>query len=164
MTEQIRRLTPDDAEAFRAIRLESLRDNPEAFAASYEFEEGLPLSAFADRLKKSAIFGAFQDDALTGIAGFSALKSPKAQHKGILWGMYLREAARGTGQAKALVERLLEHAGSRVERVYLTVVTDNARAVAFYRKLGFESYGIEQKALKIGERYYDETLLVRELT
>lgn len=163
MTEVVRRLTPDDAEAFRNIRLESLRSHPEAFAASLEFEEGLPLSAFFDRLKKSAIFGAFQDGELMGVAGFTALKSPKACHKGILWGMYLREAARGSGQAKALAERVLEHARSRVERVHLTVVTENERAVQFYLKLGFESYGTEQKALKIGERYYDEMLLVYEL-
>ena len=163
MEHQVRRLTPDDAEIFRAIRLESLKNHPEAFAASYEFEEGLALNDFADQLKKEAIFGAFQDGQLMGLAAFKALKSPKARHKGILWGMYLRESARGSGLGQALVERVIEHARSQVELVHLTVVTSNERALRFYKGLGFESFGTERKALKIGAEYYDEEFLVRYL-
>ncbi len=163
MEHEVRRLTPDDAEAFRAIRLESLKNHPEAFGASYEFEEGLALSSFAARLRKDAIFGAFQDGELMGTAGFAALKSPKARHKGILWGMYVREPARGSGLAQALVERVVAHAHSQVELVQLTVVTANERALKFYEDQGFECYGTEKKALKIGPDYFDEALLVRFL-
>lgn len=163
MAQQVRRLTSDDAEIYRAIRLESLRDHPEAFAASYEFEEGLALNDFADRLRKDAIFGGFLDDRLMGTAAFAALKSPKARHKGILWGMYLREPARGSGLGQALVARIIEHAKSQVELLHLTVVTSNERALRFYKGLGFESFGTERKALKIGAEYYDEELLVRYL-
>lgn len=163
MENLVRRLTPDDAEIFRAIRLESLRNDPEAFAASYEFEEGLALNDFADRLKKDAIFGGFQDGELMGTAAFAALKSPKARHKGILWGMYLREQARGSGLGQALVERVVDHAGSQVEQLQLTVVTSNQRALRFYKSLGFETYGVEKRALKIGGTYLDEEMLVRYL-
>lgn len=163
MEHHVRRLTSDDAEIFRAIRLESLRNHPEAFAASYEFEEGLALNDFADRLRKDAIFGGFVDGELMGTAAFAALKSPKARHKGILWGMYLREAARGTGLGQALVERIVEHGRSEVEQLQLTVVASNERALQFYTNMGFETYGIERRALKIGGTYHDEALLVRFL-
>ncbi len=163
MDYQLRRLTADDAEDFRAIRLESLERHPEAFAASYEVEAQLAVKEIARRLGKNAIFGGFKDGELMGVAGFAPLKSPKAQHKGILWGMYLREAARGSGLAQALVKTVLEYAGSKVEQVQLSVVTDNARALSFYKSLGFESYGVEPRALKIGGDYFDEELLVHYL-
>lgn len=160
---QIRRLTAEDAEAFRAIRLESLEVHPEAFAASFEVESRLALDDIARRLGKGTVFGGFADDGLVGVVGFLALKSPKARHKGILWGMYVREPQRGSGLAGALVEAVLAHARSRVEQVQLSVVTANEYATRFYRKMGFESYGVERRALKIGERYFDEELFVHHL-
>jgi len=163
MDHQLRRLTADDAEDFRAIRLESLERHPEAFAASYEIEGQLAIKEIARRLTKSAIFGGFVGTELMGVAGFAPLKSPKAKHKGILWGMYLREAARGSGLAQALAQIVLEYARSQVEQVQLSVVSDNAQALSFYKSLGFESYGVEPRALKIGDDYFDEELLIHYL-
>ena len=62
-----------------------------------------------------------------------------------------------------MVARIVEHAKSQVELLNLTVVTSNERALRFYKGLGFESFGTERKALKIGAEYYDEELLVRYL-
>ena len=163
MDDQIRKLISEDAEIFRIIRLESLKHHPEAFAASFEVESQLALDDIARRLDKRTVFGGFQGGDLMGVAGLSALESPKARHKGVLWGMYVREPARGSGLAKALVEAVLAHAKSRVELVQLSVVTSNERAGQFYRKAGFERYGIEPRAIKIGDRYLDEELLVRFL-
>ena len=39
----IRRLTPEDAQLYRAIRLEALRVNPEAFGSTFEVESTHPL-------------------------------------------------------------------------------------------------------------------------
>ena len=49
------------------------------------------------------------------MAGFYALEGPKTRHKGVLWGMYVKPAARGRGLAKALTERVMAQA--RRERV-----------------------------------------------
>lgn len=163
MERRVRRLTADDAEVYRAIRLEALRNHPEAFAASLEYEEGLPLEEFADRLRQNDIFGGFLDGELVGTAAFAALTSSKMSHKGILWGMYLRDAARGSGLGQSLVERVIDQAKGRVELLTLTVVATNARAVRFYEKLGFQSYGTEPKALKVDGVYYDEVLMVHRL-
>jgi ribosomal protein S18 acetylase RimI-like enzyme len=77
--------------------------------------------------------------------------------------MYVREDARGTGLAEAMVEAVMEHARGRVEQILLSVITDNERARHFYRKMGFEPYGLERRALKIGDRYYDEEYCVKFL-
>ncbi|MEE9480981.1 MAG: GNAT family N-acetyltransferase [Kiloniellales bacterium] len=160
----VRRLTEDDAEIFREIRLEALDQYPEAFQATYERSAELPLETFAARLKRYMLFGGFSDDRLMGFVGFYPLHNPRISHKGVLWGMYVREEARGTGLAAAMVERVLEFAKENVEQVVLSVITSNEHACRFYKKMGFEIYGLEKRALCIDGRYYDEEFMVRFLT
>jgi len=89
--------------------------------------------------------------------------APKLRHKGVLWGMYVRPAARGTGLAPALVARVLDHARGVVEEVRLTVAASNAAAVRLYEAAGFVPYGLERRALRVGNAYHDEVLMARRL-
>ena len=98
------------------------------------------------------------------VAGFRVRDAVKLQHKGVLWGMYVRPGARGTGLAAALVQQVVEHARTRVEEVCLTVVTSNASARRLYNAAGFKEYGLERRALKVGSEYYDEVLIALPLT
>ena len=159
----VRRLTQDDAEVFREIRLEALDRHPETFQSTYESAAELPLDAFKQRLRQYALFGGFVDGALCGFVGFYPLKNPKISHKGLMWGMYVKEAARGTVLAEAMVEAVVDHAKGKVEQILLSVIEDNERARRFYEKMGFEPYGLEPRALKIGERYLGEEFRVRFL-
>ena len=160
---QIRRLEPADAALYREIRLEALRKNPEAFGSTFERENAQPLSWFESAIGRADIFGAFVDGKLAGIAGFSVQEGSKQAHKGLLWAMYVRDDARGSGIGKMLVAVILDHARGRVEMVQLSVVSDNEAAHQLYRAMGFVEYGSEKRALKQGERYYDEFLMVNFL-
>ncbi len=163
MSITVRRLSEDDAEIFRGIRLEALQNYPAAFQATYETAAKLPLESFAQRLEHYALFGGFRDGELCGFVGFQPLKNPRIAHKGILWGMYVKEKARGTGLADAMIVAVLEYAGQHVEQVILSVIAENAHARHFYKKMGFERYGMEPRALKIGDNYCDEEFLVKFL-
>lgn len=160
----VRRLTAADASLYRSIRLEALKQTPEAFGSTFESESVQPLTWFADRLGGSAVFGAFRDAGLLGVAGFLAQKGPKEAHKGVLWGMYVRAAARGAGVGRRLIETVVEHARPCVELIQLTVVSDNEQARRLYASLGFVAYGIEKNALKHGGRYYDDVLMAKAFT
>ncbi len=159
----IRRLSEPDAADFRAIRLEALQRHPEAFGATYADEAAQSLKFFSDRLKSSAVFGGFEGSALLGIAGLYTLGQEKVRHKGVLYGMYVRDSARGTGLAKQLVDAVLEHARQEVELVQLSVVASNDAARRLYERCGFELYGVEPRALKVAGRYLDEALMYKLL-
>lgn len=163
MDMQVRRLTEDDAEIFRKIRLEALERHPETFQATYESAAGLPLDAYVQRLRQYALFGGFIGDELCGFVGFYPLRNPKISHKGIMWGMYVAEDARGSGLAEAMVETVIDYARDKVEQIIISVIADNERATRFYQKMGFEPYGYERRALKIDGRYHDEEFRVRFL-
>lgn len=156
---QVRRLMPADARLYREIRLEALQLSPEAFGSSFEQEGAQSLGYFEEALTKADVFGAFRETALVGIAGYRTQAGAKQAHKGMLWGMYVRPLARGSGVAKHLVKAVLDHARERVELIQLTVVSDNETAQRLYRHFGFVAYGHEVRSLKQGGRYYDELLM-----
>jgi ribosomal protein S18 acetylase RimI-like enzyme len=156
---ETRRINPADASRYREIRLEALQAAPEAFGSTYELERAYTVEQFADLLGRSDVFGAFRGVDLLGMAGYRTQIGPKREHKGFLWGMYVRAAARGAGVGKTLVEAVLAHARGRVELVQLSVVSDNETARRLYRACGFVAYGHEVHALKFNGRYFDETLM-----
>jgi RimJ/RimL family protein N-acetyltransferase len=165
---QIRQLTPGDAALYRSIRLEGLKESPEAFGSTFDAEFTKPLAWFFDRLSSSVVFGAIRDAKLLdakilGVAGFAVRDGEKEAHKGLLWGMYVRPDARGAGVARRLVEAVIDYARPHVELIQLSVVVGNEQARRLYARLGFVEYGIEKNSLKYDGRYYDEILMAMDL-
>jgi ribosomal protein S18 acetylase RimI-like enzyme len=159
----LRLLTPEDAALFREIRLEGLRDDPDAFASIFEEESEKKLSFFSDRLAEAAVFGAFRGPDLWGVAGFYVQPGPKHRHKGMLWGMYVRPQARGSGVGAILVEAVIDHARAHVELIQLRVISDNPAARRLYERFGFAEYGLEKRAAKYRGHYHDDVLMAKML-
>ena len=157
---QIRLLSGADAAAFQALRLEALERHPAAYAAAPEEEAGRSLEEVALRLDAGAVFGAFVAGRLVGSAGFARPERTKKAHKGVLWGVYVQADVRGQGLGRRLVEAVTGHARGRVEQLHATVSTSNLAARELYRRLGFQTYGLEPRGLKVGETYFDQELMV----
>lgn len=158
-TIHVRRLSTGEAELFRAIRLEALQAHPASFAASLEIKREKPLSFFAETLGANAIFAAWRGEELLGIAGYWREATPKHAHKGGLWTMYVRKEARGSGGADLLVDAVVKYARREVEILHLAVGVHNEPAQRLYRRHGFVEYGREERALKVGDVYYDEIMM-----
>jgi ribosomal protein S18 acetylase RimI-like enzyme len=152
----IRRLTSDDAASFKAIRLEALKATPELFGSTFELEDKMDLAWFAGRLEDAHVMGAFRDGELVGVVGFSIQQGQPKAHKGRLWGMYVRSSSRNLGVGRLLVNAVLDVARENVELIQLTVVKENRPARGLYESVGFLEFGMEPKATKHGDRYYDE--------
>jgi RimJ/RimL family protein N-acetyltransferase len=161
----IRILEPSDAQVFHALRLEALTVAPEAFGASYEEDASLPLETIRARLAASpnVVFGAFADHSLIGMAGFAVYDRMKARHKGVLWGVYVKAEWRGHHVGKRLVQSVIDHASRHVIMLEAAVGLANDGARRTYHGLGFKPYGIQRKALRVGDTFYDEELLYLDL-
>jgi ribosomal protein S18 acetylase RimI-like enzyme len=160
----IRRLTTEDAAAFRTLRLEGLEREPLAFRWSLDDEVHLPLERTIVRLQNDHVVGALVGGALVGIAGLTRQDGTRLRHNGLLWGLYVREEARKRGVGRALVARLLDVASSLVlATVHLTVLADNGPAQQLYERMGFVTYGTAPGYVQHGEDYLDERMMVRRL-
>ena len=156
----VRRLTADDAEDFLALRLEGLSRHPVAFGADSAGVIALGMEEWRRRLTDNPVFGGFRDDRLVAAAGMYRESPVKKRHKGVLWGVYVTEAARGLGVGRAVVEAAVAEARQQVAQLMTSVSVGNQAALDLYLSLGFQPWGVQPRALKIGERYVDEIELL----
>ncbi|KKO52712.1 GNAT family N-acetyltransferase [Paenibacillus sp. DMB20] len=161
----IKNIQPEHVGMFWELRLEALKTHPEAFGSSYEDSAGTPLDNVVKRIKNEKdnyILGAYTEDGqLRGMVGFVRESGMKLKHKGTIWGVYVSPAYRGQGIAQTLLEEVLNR-GKEIEglkQIHLSVVTANKTASELYKKLGFETYGIEKNALVYKGQGYDEELM-----
>jgi len=166
---EIRLLAAGDAPAYSRLRLEMLECDPEAFSSSAEDHRALTMDDIKERLSADLenrfVVGAFLDGELVGVSGFYRDSALKQRHRGHVWGVYVTAKARGQGIARTVMTTLLDRARTiqGVEQIVLSVTTTQTAATALYRSLGFQSFGLERRALKIGDRYVDEEYLVLPL-
>ena len=112
----------------------------------------------------SATFGCFVDDVLVGIAGLVVSVKTKIRHSGLLVGVYLDPTHRSHGLARSLVAAAIAEARAvGVVALRLTVGTGNESAERLYRSLGFQVYGVERRAVRLGDIYLDATMMVLDL-
>lgn len=160
---EIRPLSAADGEAWRALRLQALMQEPASFASSYQEAVQADAAEFARRIPAdgdaNVLFGLFVDGALEGAAGFAVQDGLKRRHKGLLWGVYVRPALRGRGCARALVRRVIDHARGHVALLQASVTAGNDGARRIYLALGFRAYGLEPAALRVDGVDLDEELL-----
>lgn len=160
----IRLLTEADAPAFLALRIEALAHEPYAFTLSLEDERKQTPESIAYRLRRegSLMLGAFSDAGLVGMVGLGRDLSPKTRHKAVVNGLYVSQQARGQKMGRALMSDLIGRARGcpELEQLILWVAVSQKRAQALYRSLGFEAFGLEKRALKVGTTYVDYEHLV----
>jgi ribosomal protein S18 acetylase RimI-like enzyme len=164
----VRKLGPSDAEAFQAVRLQALREDPIAFASSYEEERDLPLATIAERLVATddrAIVGAFDGPLLVGLAAWHREEMRKLHHKGFVWGVFVKDTHRGQGLARRLLEAVIALArrADGILLLNLTAYADNRRAIALYESLGFVIYGREPAAICVDGLLHDDVHMALRL-
>ena len=113
------------------------------------------------------VFGAFVGDELAGVVGLAREPRAKNRHKAC----DVRDVRRaGSRQAR---RRRASSCGTRsrrrgrnpgLEQLVLTVTETNVAARTLYEKLGFRSFGIEPRAIRVGDAYFDKNHMILFLT
>lgn len=160
----VRALTVADGKDFRDFRAAALKIHPEAFGEDYDEFLAKPESEITSRLHEvdgTFVLGAFDDNKLVGTIGHARKPGKKNRHQAIIWGVYVDGSQRGRGIGRLLTEAAIakSRALGDVEELQLTVITTNKNAMRLYESLGFKTYGVEPKALKVGTDYWEEALM-----
>lgn len=160
-----KKLNRNNVEAYKALRLEALQNQPDAFASSYEDEKDLALEDFAARLEDGFTVGAFDEGALIGIVTFFKQNPDMVNlaHKGMLCAFYVQPKYRSQGIGSALMETVLSLLPEDVTQVYLVLATNNDRAKKFYESFGFKVWGTEPSAVRRGDSFVDDYHMIKIL-
>lgn len=124
----------------------------------------MPRDSFAtvfDPLFESGCFYVYEIDSV--VQGFYQVQRHRgrAAHVAYLGTLAVAPSAHGSGIAKAMMTDVLTRLrNTGIRRVELTVEADNARAIAFYEKFGFQQEGTQRAAYKraLEPGYVDELM------
>lgn len=134
-----RELTPDDALAWRALRLEGIRDFPLGFLMTVDEARTADIERCRKTLATGAFRGVLMGSALIGFCGFHRSPLARIRHRAEIGPFFVAARYHGSGAADALMDGLIAEAGALgLAQLELFVDTDNHRAIAFYRRHGFK--------------------------
>ena len=160
----VRILTRADAPAFRALRLRALKEHPDAFTSSFEEDVDKPLSASEQRIAGdgNVFWGAFVDDPLCGMIGLVREARAKNRHSADVVAMYVAPEFGRRGLGRALLSALIDHARevAKLEQLVLTVTRGNRAAAQLYEAAGFQTFGVEPRAIKVNDDYHDKQHMI----
>lgn len=109
------------------------------------------------------MYCAVADGEVVGWCDITPVEIPECIHRGIL-GMGVIAPYRHSGIGRRLLQACLEHCQhTPIEKVELTVFTDNAPAIALYRAFGFTDIGINRDYRRVDGVVYDALLMSRRL-
>ena len=160
---EIRKLGPDDTDAYRALWLYGITE-PSAFfriAPDDDLPMGIPTRFKPD----SFTLGAFLGQNLIGIVSFERDPRTKARHKSLIFRMFIHPDAAGQGTGKALLQHLISLARDLgdLRYLYLTVLASNTRAINLYSSMQFREFAREPGGVLIGGSYVDELQMAHQL-
>jgi ribosomal protein S18 acetylase RimI-like enzyme len=160
-------LNRENCAAYKALRLKAISTDPFALWPTYDEEAALTQAQVRERIEPGPhqiVFGAFKAGRLVGIAGLKHQTLEQISHRATVWGVAVDPEFRKQGIAKRLLQRLIAHARNQgLLQIQLAVAVENAPARALYRSLGFESCGVVPRAMRVGDRFYDEEHMVLRL-
>lgn len=164
----VRVIAPDELYDWWELRMQGLREHPDAFGADYEASLQQGHTRYEPSTKDGSIdrlFGAFTPEGkLVAQAAVSA-GSGKRRHIASIYSVHTHHDWRGKGLSKELIRLAIDHcrAFPEIQQVHISVNAENAAALAIYQGAGFVAWGREPRALRTESGFHDEIHLAMML-
>lgn len=157
----IRRLNRGEGELYREVRLEALRESPEAFGTTHEAALGRTMESWAAQADTSAsgrdraTFLVLAGETAVGLAAL--YRDEAVPGEGELIQVWVAPWLRGDGVAERLMDVVFRWAEENGFGSVKAEVTDgNGRALRFYERCGFVAMevGVDRVVLRkcVGDR------------
>lgn len=135
----IGRLLPDQWPLYKAIRLEALKTEPQAFTSKYEDGLLIPDQTWEDRLATSLILFAITPVGVAGMMG----AYEESDDLTCIVSAYVQPQLRGRGVGQRLLQELLKVLRPTGKQIVLDVYPDQLAAIRVYQKAGFQFIEID---------------------
>jgi len=139
------RISPENALAFKTVRLRALQDSPTAFGSTFAREAPLSDEEWLQRSHRwisdgSIGYLAFDGEFCCGlVACYTEESNAESGH---IISMWVDPGSRRAGTGRALIEALIAWVSSRgLRQLRLMVTSVNTGAIGFYERLNFGMTG-----------------------
>lgn len=163
MNIEIRKLTRDDWKIFKELRLQMVKEEPQAFLRTYEELVNLSDDEWMDKSTSdtSGILAVWYGGKLAGMNGYYFPNVSTAE----IWGMFIRKEFRGKGLSKILMKEIEDEIrkNKKINLIRIEVTTSQIPAWELYKKMGFIEVGRKNGATKFDGTLYDDIILEKEV-
>jgi ribosomal protein S18 acetylase RimI-like enzyme len=169
---EIAKLSVDEWQAYRQLRLEALQDSPQAYGSTYQEQANRPDSFWQNRLIQAEIgdtdwllFARYRQQ-LVGMIGAYRDKTSDPEDGTLaatIVSVYVSPAWRGRGISQLLMDEMLDTLKQKgIQRAHLAVCKDQKAALKLYENSGFILVGIVNNLMGDG-LLHDEYLMDKNL-
>ena len=159
-------LDPSEWEAYKRLRLEALRTEPQAYGKSYEELAARPDSYWQERLAGAQrgdhmLLFAKEGSEVVGVVAAASENGEKIKHRVHVDEVYVLPDSRGKGVARMLMEALEKHCLDLGYVIVLSLNVAHTQEAArhLYESLGFKEIGTIQKDVHIADAFYDTDIM-----
>lgn len=159
----IKKVSVDDWEKFRDLRLKGLQTDPQAFGNTHAIESKGDKKYWEDRISfpDRFYYAAEKDDIFVASAGIKKI----TEDNRMIIAVYTIPEYRGLGLSKKIMNIVLDELKSLgIKTASLMVNVHQEVAVTFYKKLGFEIIHIEKDQQMGDGKMYDEYYMEKQLS
>lgn len=154
----VSKLSPDEWQKYRDIRLLALKSDPQAFGSSYDEEMKLTETDWRNRI--NVMWFASINGDVVGLIGLLQRDNLASKHCGYIISLWVKPEFRGRGIAKSLVQKLKSLAPSLgLRKLSLQVSRTQPNAKHLYENLNFSEVGLLKENLLKDGVYLDEYLM-----
>lgn len=149
-------LTAEDGASWDALRKEGVRDFPLGFLVTADEAETMISEKARSILDNRTTRGVFDASSLVGYCGLRREALQQTCHRAEIGPFYVTSAHQGCGAARVLMDGVVSEARTRgIEQLELFVDVENTRALAFYKRHGFEPISVHPDGVRIGGKSRD---------